>query len=269
MKTTSCVITQKPLGLPARPFSRIITAMAMISMLCLALAGDFAHAVPTIGGPRDPLPPLPAPIAGENFGYFSVRPDLRKCAFPICGGVFVQRVNHFTTRCADGRLRPECYVADVSLQPLNLPSEQEDSIQVRIKNGTVLLKGQLIVKPFSPLNTPSLFQATEVWLAATDARPSGAFLRALDTGLVCITAPCLSFQEYKLNSFGQNDIAGVDLSLVGADDEQQDSAHEALRTEEGILVAGRLDVVSGPAGEASTLVASQFYLPVLAGKLEK
>ncbi len=269
MKTTSFVTTQSPLGLPSRLFSKTITMMAMVAALWLSLAGNFAHAFPTIGGPRDPLPPVFPPIAGENFGYFSVRPDLRKCAFPMCGGVFVQRVNHFTTRCADGRLRPECYVAGVSLRALDLPPDQEDSVQVRIKNGTVLLKGQLIVKPFSPLNTPGLFDATEVWLAATDARPSGTFFRALDTGLVCIAAPCLSFQEYKLNSFGQNDIAGVDLSLVGADNEQLESAHEALRTDEGILVAGQHKLVSGPAGEASALVASQFYLPVLAGKLEK
>ena len=243
--------------------------MATIATLWLALAGDFAHAVPTIGGPRDPAPPRPLPIAGDNLGYFSVRPDLRKCASPMCGGVFVQRVNHLTTRCADGKIRPECYVAGVSLETLNLPTDQEDSVQVRVKNGTVLMKGHLTVKPFSPLNTPGLFEATEVWLAATDARPSGTFFRTLDTGLVCIAAPCLSFQEYKLNSFGQNEIAGVDLSLVGAGEEQLDSAHETLRSDEGILVAGQHKVVSGPAGEASALVASQFYLPVHAGKPEK
>ncbi|UZR27230.1 DUF6748 domain-containing protein [Methylococcus mesophilus] len=243
--------------------------MAVVATLWLAFAGDFAHAGQTIGGPSDPAPPLPPPIAGDNFGYFSVRPDLRKCASPACGGVFVQRVNHLTTRCADGKLRPECYVAGVSLQALNLPADQEDSVQVRVKNGTVLLKGQLIVKPFSPLNTPGLFDATEVWLAATDVRPTGTFFRAVDTGIVCAAAPCLSFQEFKLNAYGQTEIAGVDLSLVGANDELLGLAHEALRTEEGILVAGKHKVVSGPAGEASALVASQFYLPVDSGKPEK
>ncbi|QSA95633.1 DUF6748 domain-containing protein [Methylococcus sp. EFPC2] len=243
--------------------------LAIVATFWLACAGNFAHAARPIGGPHDPAPPLPPPIAGDNFGYFSVRPDLRKCASPLCGGVFVQSVNRLTTRCADGRLRPECYVADVSLQALNLPPDQEDSIHLRVKNGTVLLKGHLTVKPFSPLNTPGLFEASEVWLAATDARPSGTFFRTVDTGIVCIAAPCLSFQEYRLNSFGQNDIAGVDLSLVAASDELLDSAHEALRTDVGILVGGRHNVVSGPAGEASALVASQFYLPVQAGKPEK
>lgn len=269
MKTIPLVTAQTPLGSSSRQFSRATTAMAAVATLWLALAGDFAHAGQTIGGPSDPAPPLPPPIADDDFGYFSVRPDLRKCASPMCGGVFVQRVNHLTTRCADGKLRPECYVAGVSLQALNLPSDQEDSVQVRVKNGTVVLKGQLIVKPFSPLNTPGLFDATEVWLAATDVRPTGTFFRAVDTGVVCIAAPCLSFQESRLNGYGRNGIAGVDLSQAGAGDELLDLAHEALRTEEGILAAGEHNVVTGPAGEASVLVASQFYLPVHAGKPEK
>lgn len=269
MKTISLVTAQTPLGLSSRLVSRTTPAVAMIATLWLALAGDIAQAAPTIGGPRDPAPPVPAPIAGDNFGYFSVRPDLRKCASPKCGGIFVQRVNHPTTRCADGKLRPECYVAEVSLEALDLPSNQEDSVQLRVKYGTVLLKGQMVLKPFTPLNTLGLFEATEVWLAATDVRPTGSFFRTVDTGVVCIAAPCLSFQEFKLNGYGQSDIAGVDLSQAGASDKQLDLGLEALRTEEGILVAGKHNVVTGPAGEASVLVASQFYLPVYAERPEQ
>lgn len=269
MNTSSFSNVPNTLEAPLRLLSRASMALAIVATFWLACAGNFAHAARPIGGPRDPAPPLPPAIAGDNFGYFSVRPDLRKCASPLCGGVFVQSVNRLTTRCADGRIRRECYVADVTLADLNLPPDQEDSVHLRVKNGTVLLKGQLIVKPFSPLNTPGLFEASEVWLAATDAHPAGAFFRTVDTGIVCVRAPCLSFQEFRLNAFGQNDIAGVDLSLVGASDEQLALARAALRTDEGILVAGIHKDLSGPAGEAGNLLATQFYLPVHPEKPEK
>lgn len=212
------------------------------------------------------LAPLLSLAAGDNADYYSARPDLRKCASPLCGGIFVQSVNRRTTRCADGRLRPECYVAEVDLAALALPPDEEATVREHIQNGTVLLKGRLAGKPFAPFGDLGEFEAAEVWQAATDARPTGAFLRALDTGVVCIAAPCLSFQEFKLNSFAQRAIAGVDLSPVGAGDQELAAAHEALLTEDGILVAGTHTVVSGPAGTAPALTASQFYLPVRSGK---
>jgi hypothetical protein len=209
--------------------------------------------------------PLLSQAAGDNAAYFSVRPDLRKCPSPQCG-IFVQSVNLLTTRCADGKLRPECYVAEVNLAALNLPPDEEVAVREHIQNGTVLLKGRLASKPFTPLGAPGEFEAAEVWQAATDARPTGFFFRALDSGVVCIAAPCLSFQEFKLNAFAQRAIAGVDLRLVGASDKQLADADEALLTTDGILVAGTHTVVSGPAGDAPALVASQFYLAVQRGK---
>jgi hypothetical protein len=208
------------------------------------------------------IAPLLSQAAGENADYFSVRPDLRKCPSPQCGGIFVQRVNRFLTLCADGKLRAECYVAEVDLAALNLPPDQEVTVRERIQNGTVLLKGKLASLPFSPLGGPAGFEAAEVWQAATDARPVGTFFRTLDNGVVCIAAPCPSFQEFKLNTLEERAIAGVDLSRVGASDKLLFLAGEALRTAEGILVAGTHRSVSGPAGTAPALVASQFYLAV-------
>ena len=46
--------------------------------------------------------------ANPNAGFFIVtRQDFRKCMSPICGGVFVKRVNDATTRCADGKYAAE------------------------------------------------------------------------------------------------------------------------------------------------------------------
>lgn len=242
---------------------RILAAVAVVPLLCLTLSGELAQARPL--GPPNPDPIAPGIDVGSS-GYFSVRPDLRKCPSPLCGGVFVQRVNHRTTRCNDGKLRPECYVAEVDLTALRLPEEQESSVRERVQNGTVLLNGQLTSRPFSALGAPGRLIANEVWLAATDAGPTGSFFMTRDTGLVCFAAPCLSFQESKLNTFAESAIAGVDLSLVYAEPQQLADAEEALRSEEGILVAGTHSAVTGPSGTATSLIASQFYLAVQPGK---
>jgi hypothetical protein len=34
--------------------------------------------------------------------YLVVRADLRRCAAPMCGGLFVSRANYATVKCADG-----------------------------------------------------------------------------------------------------------------------------------------------------------------------
>jgi hypothetical protein len=34
-----------------------------------------------------------AALSNANYGYFVARQDLRKCAYPMCGGYFVSRVN--------------------------------------------------------------------------------------------------------------------------------------------------------------------------------
>jgi hypothetical protein len=52
----------------------------------------------------------PSPAAGSLF--YSVRPDLRACVSPICGGNFVAALNLDHTTCVDGTTRSECYAAE-------------------------------------------------------------------------------------------------------------------------------------------------------------
>jgi len=200
--------------------------------------------------------------AAANAAYYSIRPDLRKCVSPLCGGVFVQRVNQVSTRCADGSRQRECYAAAVDLSALGLREEQAAAVQSRIRSGTVLLKGRLENQEFPDFGRLGRFVAAEVWAAATDAAPSGNFFRLNDKGLVCITDPCLSFREAKLNSRRRRDLAGVDLIPVGAGDADLSAALAQKRQAAGILAAGAHRRVSGPAGRALAFVASQFYLPV-------
>jgi hypothetical protein len=45
--------------------------------------------------------------------HYSLRRDLRKCAYPTCGGWWVAPVNARSMRCPSGGTAAECYLVDV------------------------------------------------------------------------------------------------------------------------------------------------------------
>jgi hypothetical protein len=181
--------------------------------------------------------------------YYSIRPDLRRCASPLCGGFFVKRVNQSVTRCSDDRQKPECYVAEIDWN--NQP-------QVEPSRG--LVRGDLTSKQFGHGGRLGVLRVTESWQSHSDKTAVGVFYRVRDLGVRCIAAPCKTHHEAKLNSTIGRDVAGVDLSATGANDDQIGQANAAMTGAEGILAAGSHSPVSGPAGKAEMLKATQFYL---------
>jgi len=191
--------------------------------------------------------------------YLTLRRDVRRCAAPLCGGFFVDAVNQETLRCADGSRSAECYVADLDLSALGLSAEQEATIQG--DPTPFLLLGQ--IRPqrtvFGRLGQLTV---TEAWQGHADATPSGQFFRARNDGIVCITSPCLSFSVELLNRSAPGvKIADLDLSSVTDD---PSAAFEQLNAADGLLLAARRSTVTGPAGSARGLRASEFYLPFVA-----
>ncbi len=185
----------------------------------------------------------PEPIAGTST-FFTVRQDMRRCASPMCGGYFVKRLNLPTTRCANGRYMSECYVATIRWS-----GHAEVPINRALLRGSIIKDGKY-----------GAFKVEESWQAASDTKPTGEFFRTRDLGLRCIAAPCLSHSEAKLNSTFNRKIAGVDITTAGAPDDVVSEAFQAMTSEEGVLVAGTHSTVTGPAGRAQSLKASQFYL---------
>jgi len=185
--------------------------------------------------------------------FFTVRPDFRRCASPMCGGYFVKGVNQTVTNCANGRKMAECYVA--SLDWSNTSGVPIDRALLR---GTLLTSGNRNGKY-------GVLKVDEAWQASNDSRPGGEFYRVRDLGLRCIAAPCLSHNEAKLNTTISRKIAGVDINSIGSPDDLVSQAFQAMTGEEGVMVAGTHSAVSGPAGRAQMLKATQFYLKASVG----
>jgi hypothetical protein len=104
----------------------------------------------------------------------------------------------------------------------------------------------------------------EGWLGQALSKPIGTFYGAKSSGIVCITFPCPSIHQRKLNFRTQRLIADVDLAASGADEEQVAAGHKALSEPAGILAVGEHHVIAGPAGRGLKLVTSELYLPVVA-----
>ena len=192
----------------------------------------------------------------SNFTYFTLRRDFRKCVSPLCGGFFVKRVNLDFTVCANGRRQKECYVAELDLSALGLDPKQTEAVQGSPQE--FLLRGEILPENFPGFGNLGNFTAREAWRGHPGVIPAGTFFRAQSNGIVCITQPCLSFDAGKLNSpQAPVPVAGVDLDGISPD--PSDGIRQ-LNEKEGLLVAAVFTTVSGPAGRARALDASEYYV---------
>jgi hypothetical protein len=190
-----------------------------------------------------------AASVAENSTYYTLKPDRRKCMSPMCGGYFVKRVNLSKTRCANGGSEDECYVSEIDWNG-----------QPQVEPGRALLRGTMTVRADKRFGKLGTLKVTESWQAATENKPAGDFYRVRDRGLRCITFPCPTHLEAKLNANASRTVAGVDLSGAQATDTATSDAFMAMTSKDGILAAGSHERVTGPGGRSETLKASQFYL---------
>ena len=197
---------------------------------------------------------------GSDVGsYLRLERDVRRCAAPLCGGFFVQRVNRLTTRCADGSRAESCYVAELDFAALGLGAEQVAALEG--EPASVLVRGELSSFE-TELGELGRLSVSEAWQGHAGVEPRGAFVRARNDGIVCITSPCLSFSAELLNSrLPAVAVAEVDVSGISSD---PSDALEQLNDSDGLLVAARPVLVSGPGGRALGLDASEYYLPITA-----
>jgi hypothetical protein len=183
---------------------------------------------------------------------FLVRPNLRMCPSPVCGGAWVRRVNHATTRCADGTLARECYVARMSGIPEKLASALA---------GSVLAQGRLVAARIDGFPGLGALAATSAWRPAGARRPRGTTYRVRDNGVRCVTTPCFSLAARALETNRRMTLSELDLDGVGASPTDDERALRDLGRG-GIIVTGRVRAVpdAGPAGAGRALRATQLWL---------
>ena len=205
-----------------------------------------------------------APSKDDSAYYIVTHRDFRKCAYPMCGGYFVKAVNKTKTQCADGSLQDECHVLELNAKAIGWSDDDLAKFTGPFSQGYALVRGTLQQQPLNGLSTDTL-KLTEGWVGQAQHAPTGGFFGLQGNGLVCITYPCASINERKLNTSSKQAIAGVDLAASGAREDQLAQGNMALYNS-GILAAGKNKIITGPAGWGQQFTASEFYLPVVVVK---
>jgi len=203
-----------------------------------------------------------ADTASSTSTYYRGRHDTRKCMFPLCGGVWVRRVNFPTTKCLDGKYAAECYVAEVKVLKLALSSTYlDDQVKTGFEAGSVLLRGSLATATLAGKAT-ARFTAKEAWMAAAAGEPAAGdlFYRASDSGIRCVKAPCPSVHLAKLNSTVASNVDGNDLTAMPGTDADRDAAGSEVMTK-GLLLAAHTKQVSATKGKLA--ITSQAYRRVV------
>ncbi len=195
---------------------------------------------------------------GATSTYYQVKADFRRCASPMCGGVFYKLANAETTRCLDGRKAERCYAASTDWARLGLNDGGVEQATSALYAGDLIVRASIGRKNWSGVGTFAELRPTEAWAGEGANVPSGVFTKVELTGVRCITTPCPTFREGKLNSRATANLAELGWDASGATQEQLDAASAELTGNKLIIVGDRY-TVTGPAGSMAARTVVNFY----------
>jgi len=184
---------------------------------------------------------------GQSTFYRVTRQDFRKCMWPMCGGVYVARVNKASTKCADGSFQSECYVADFDLKAI--PGATRDD--------RALFRGAIELRKTDAGIAASTFVASEVWTARLEGDAKGYFSRLTQREVKCMSLACASHDIAYLNVGLTAPVHAVKLDAVPKDVAADVQSLLSSERQTGVLVAGWTYFGTG----RRTLVPAQIYTP--------
>jgi hypothetical protein len=204
----------------------------------------------------------PAP-ARATITYQVTALDMRKCAFPFCGGYFVKAVNQPLTKCTDGSYARSCHAVLLNTDALGWTDEQRAKFSESFGAGQALVQGNLAKGDVQGI-AANVLTVSSALQGQTARKPAGSFYVVKDTGIRCITTPCPSLSAQLLNTAKPATTPDLNLDATGATQEQLEGTGPALGTT-GLVVAGtivptRSTDFAGKVRRGTQLVASEFYL---------
>lgn len=199
----------------------------------------------------------------ERHRIFRIHPDLRRCASPLCGGWWVSRVNHDTTRDASGEEGERAYVAELDWSAVHLSKAALGIVEREMREGSVLLDGRIVDAEFEPHGNLGRFAVRRVWRGLTPNEPDESFYALEDLGIECVTTPCFRMRAHLANHRDTTDISGLDLADVAGGDDEMEQIRGALAGAE-LLVNGTIrdEEDAGPGGTGRKLWAKQVWVPI-------
>lgn len=178
---------------------------------------------------------------------YIVKPDYRKCAFPLCGGWFLTPVNQYSLHLEtedeayqNAALLPNSiYVSYINYKRLGLTEKQIAELDTAINSEQALLRGAIVNSPRSGtvITRTKTLVANGAWIGANKNTAIGPYLKISSTGIVCITTPCPYFKAALINSSYSSEFHDLSLEQATLDREQEAQAWQAISTD-GLVITG-------------------------------
>jgi hypothetical protein len=158
-----------------------------------------------------------------------------------CTHVDLAMAGRSTTTCPDGTKGAACSVKFLDFSTLGLTASQSGAATAKLQASaaTPEIGPQLLVRgKFVAAGDAITFQVSELWQAQlADASTDGTFVMVRDAGIRCITAPCPSLNENRINSTRNLNIDGIDWPSDLADS-LQSKIYDATTKADGVILAG-------------------------------
>ena len=205
-----------------------------------------------------------ADAAHDTFGFVSIHRSTDTSQNPLFGTRYtLERTNRTTMKCNDDQYHANCGVHAINWG--NLSQSQQDAVEKLLDDelagnraGTqILVKGQ-----FKIYVDFSAFEVSEVWAAQLEGgSDDGTFVQVFDNNIRCITAPCPTIEEDKLNSSKTANTEGLAFD-DGVSESLQTKVNTAIGSSTGAIVVGDRVTRSAVSFVDTLRSVNQVYLPV-------
>jgi hypothetical protein len=163
-----------------------------------------------------------------------------------------------TGTIANGVLTPAMSNATgITVKAPGMPGATYDMLDLDGKAATLVAQTTaLAVGSVANIPARAALSITEAWIPGSDTGVAdGVFVMAKDNGIRCITSPCPSIGEMRLNANRSAAIDAVDLAASGADAATVEAAEQDMFGGPGVLIAGDRYYTNGGKGRR----ANQFW----------
>ena len=213
----------------------------------------------------------PSPVRDAT--TYAVKPDYRKCAFPVCGGWFLTPVNQYSLQLESDDeayqhsllLPNNVYVSSINYKALGLTATQIKELESILRSGQGLLAGNVVGLTSATNFAANTLVAQAAWTSPTKTTAVGPYLKVSSSGIVCITTPCPYFTAQVINSTYSTNFHELTFEKAELDREQEARAWQAVSSG-GLVLTGVKYESQGQVGTGLGISATKVFFAYPAKK---
>ncbi len=199
---------------------------------------------------------------------YSVKPDYRKCAYPLCGGWFLAPINQHSLQIESedeayqnsSSIASSIYVAHINYKALGLKPAQIQELEAVMRSEQALLRGTITSSAsttLSPTNSKTLI-ANGAWTSANKTVALGPYLKIASSGIICVTTPCPYYKANLINSLYSTNFHELTFAKAELTREQEALAWQSVASE-GLVMTGVRYESQGQVGAGVGISATKVF----------